>query len=213
MDLPLKLFINNEASQRSGNPNPISSSINSVQYIESKNGERISLRNPTNDDFITNDVRVAGEEDIDTAVTAAKIAFTRGPWSKFSGIQRAACLHKVAAIIEQNAERLAQLESLPTGRPISGIVHFDLKHMVEVFRCEWCFCIWRWDVANYADYAGWADKIEGRSYVEDNGYYKIVRYEPIGVCAGISSWNATFMYVGWKVAPALAAGNAVSKSA
>ena len=72
MDLPLKLFINNEASQRSGNPNPISSSINSVQYIESKNGERISLRNPTNDDFITNDVRVAGEEDIDTAVTAAK---------------------------------------------------------------------------------------------------------------------------------------------
>ena len=37
--------------------------------------------------------------------------------------------------------------------------------------------------------------------------------EPIGVCAGISSWNATFMYVGWKVAPALAAGNAVSKSA
>lgn len=62
----------------------------------------------------------------------------------------------------------------------------------------------------YLDYAGWADKIEGRSYVEDNGFYKIVRYEPIGVCAGIASWNATFMYVGWKVAPALAAGNVVS---
>lgn len=62
----------------------------------------------------------------------------------------------------------------------------------------------------HLDYAGWADKIEGRSYVEDNGFYKIVRYEPIGVCAGIASWNATFMYVGWKVAPALAAGNVVS---
>ncbi len=46
--------------------------------------------------------------------------------------------------------------------------------------------------------------------MEDNGFYKIVRYEPIGVCAGIASWNATFMYVGWKIAPALAAGNTVS---
>ncbi|KAH7419742.1 aldehyde dehydrogenase [Cadophora sp. MPI-SDFR-AT-0126] len=173
MELPLKLFINNE-------------------YLESKNRDRISLSNPTNDASITNDVRVAGEEDINAAVTAAKTAFTRGPWSNFSGRQRAACLHKVAELIETNAERLAHLESLPTGRPISGIIHFDLKHMVEVFKY----------------YAGWADKIEGRSYVEDNGFYKIVRYEPIGVCAGIASWNATFMYVGWKVAPALAAGNA-----
>ncbi|PVH76617.1 aldehyde dehydrogenase [Cadophora sp. DSE1049] len=172
MELPLKLFINNE-------------------YLESKNKDRISLSNPTNDASITNDVRVAGDEDINTAVTAAKTAFARGPWSNFSGGQRAACLHKVAELIEKNAERLAHLESLPTGRPISGIIHFDLKHMVEVFRY----------------YAGWADKIEGRSYVEDNGFYKIVRYEPIGVCAGIASWNATFMYVGWKVAPALAAGN------
>ncbi|CZR68028.1 related to aldehyde dehydrogenase [Phialocephala subalpina] len=124
-------------------------------------------------------------------VSAASAAFARGPWASFSGAQRAACLLRVAALVEENAEKLAYLESLPTGRPISGIIHFDLKHMVEVFRY----------------YAGWADKIEGRSYNEDNGFYKIVRYEPIGVCAGIASWNATFMYVGWKVAPALAAGN------
>ncbi|KAH6691199.1 aldehyde dehydrogenase [Leptodontidium sp. MPI-SDFR-AT-0119] len=173
MEIPTKLFINNE-------------------YVESKSNERISLSNPTNDIAITKDVRVASQEDVDIAVAAANTAFTQGPWSSFSGSQRAACLHKVAALIEQNADRLAHLESLPTGRPISGIIHFDLKHMVEVFRY----------------YAGWADKIEGRSYVEDNGFYKIVRYEPIGVCSGIASWNATFMYVGWKVAPALAAGNA-----
>lgn len=60
------------------------------------------------------------------------------------------------------------------------------------------------------DYAGWVDKIGGESYPEDNGFYKIVRYEPLGVCAGIASWNATFMYIGWKIAPALAAGNCVS---
>jgi acyl-CoA reductase-like NAD-dependent aldehyde dehydrogenase len=56
------------------------------------------------------------------------------------------------------------------------------------------------------------DNIGGESFPDDNGFYKIVRYEPLGVCAGIASWNVTFMYIGWKMAPALAAGNCVSPS-
>jgi aldehyde dehydrogenase (NAD+) len=60
-----------------------------------------------------------------------------------------------------------------------------------------------------ADYAGWADKIEGESFKADYGVYKIVQHEPIGVCAGITSWNATFLYAAWKIAPAVAAGNSV----
>ena len=59
------------------------------------------------------------------------------------------------------------------------------------------------------DYAGWADKIPGESYIDDDGTYKLVQYEPLGVCAGIASWNATFLYVAWKIAPAVAAGNTV----
>jgi aldehyde dehydrogenase (NAD+) len=62
------------------------------------------------------------------------------------------------------------------------------------------------------DYAGWADKVEGESFAADDGTYKIVRHEPLGVCAGIAPWNAPVLYVGWKVAPALAAGNTVSES-
>lgn len=62
------------------------------------------------------------------------------------------------------------------------------------------------------DYAGWTDKISGETFPEHNGVYKIVRHEPLGVCAGIASWNATFMYIGWKIAPAIAAGNAVRTS-
>ena len=65
-------------------------------------------------------------------------------------------------------------------------------------------------LTSHSDYAGWADKIAGESFIDDDGLYKIVQYEPIGVCAGIASWNATFMYVAWKIAPALAAGNTVS---
>ncbi|KAH7061957.1 aldehyde dehydrogenase [Paraphoma chrysanthemicola] len=170
--IPTKLFIANE-------------------YVSSEGHDRLALRNPWNDSDITNDVHVAGKDDINNACLAADAALKKGPWAQFTGAQRSAHLLRVAALMEENAEKLAYLESIPTGRPISAIIHFDIKHMVEVFRY----------------YAGWADKIEGRSYIEDNGFYKIVRYEPIGICAGIASWNATFMYVGWKIAPALAAGN------
>jgi len=62
------------------------------------------------------------------------------------------------------------------------------------------------------DYAGWADKIEGDAFDADDGVYKLVRHEPLGVCAGVASWNATFLYAAWKIAPALATGNSVSSA-
>ncbi|KAK2595905.1 hypothetical protein N8I77_013694 [Diaporthe amygdali] len=153
-------------------------------------GEKLTLRNPVDDSVIADDVPVAGTEDVDRAVALGREAFRRGPWAKFTGIQRSACLNKFADLVEKNVERLAYAESLPTGRPVAGIIHFDLAHMVQVYRC-------------------WADKIGGESFGEDNGFAKIVRYKPLGVCAGIASWNSTFMYIGWKLAPALAAGNTV----
>lgn len=61
----------------------------------------------------------------------------------------------------------------------------------------------------WSDYAGWADKIEGESFASEGGIHKFITHQPLGVCAGIASWNATFLYAAWKIAPALAAGNAV----
>lgn len=61
----------------------------------------------------------------------------------------------------------------------------------------------------FQDYAGWADKIEGESFGADDGKYKIVRHEPLGVCAGIAPWNGPVLYIGTKIAPAVAAGNTV----
>lgn len=55
-------------------------------------------------------------------------------------------------------------------------------------------------------YAGWTDKIPGEQYPEENGIYKIVQYEPIGVCAGIGAWNGTGLFFGFKAAPAVAVG-------
>lgn len=59
------------------------------------------------------------------------------------------------------------------------------------------------------DYAGWCDKIKGDSYPPEDGFYKIVRHEPLGVCAGITAWNGSLHFFSWKVAPALACGNTV----
>ncbi|KAJ4420107.1 hypothetical protein N0V82_004554 [Gnomoniopsis sp. IMI 355080] len=148
---------------------------------------------PVHDTVVVDDVQLAGKADVDRAVAEAKTAFRHGPWAKFTGSQRAACLNKFADLVEKHAERLAYAEALPTGRPLAGVLHFDLPHMVEVYRY----------------YAGWADKIAGDSFAEENGFAKIVRYQPLGVCASIASWNSTFMYIGWKLAPALAAGNTV----
>lgn len=83
-----------------------------------------------------NDVSVAVQDDIDHAVAVAKEAFLHGPWAKFSGPQRAVCLNRFADLVERDAKRLAYAESLPSGRPIFGIVHFDLAHMVQVYRCK-----------------------------------------------------------------------------
>ncbi|KIW20125.1 hypothetical protein PV08_00700 [Exophiala spinifera] len=160
------------------------------EFVSSKGSERLTLTNPWDESTVATDVHVANAADVDSAVAASVQAVKKGPWKKFTGAQRAACMLKFADLAEKNAEKLARLESLPTGRPVSMITHFDIPNMVSVFRY----------------YAGWADKIAGKTFPEDNGVYKIVRYEPMGVCAGIASWNATFLYVGWKIAPALAAG-------
>lgn len=85
---------------------------------------------------MADDIPVAGKQDIDRAVAAADEAFRRGPWSSFTGPQRAACLSKLADLVEHNAEDLARTESLATGRPIGMILNFDLKHMVQVYRCK-----------------------------------------------------------------------------
>ncbi|KAM5363923.1 hypothetical protein ACJZ2D_011775 [Fusarium nematophilum] len=165
------------------------------EFVEALNqgSTKLTLINPYNDTIVVDDVPIAGRQDADLAVLSAQKAFREGAWASFTGSERAACLNKFADLVEKNVERLAYAESLPTGRPIVDIIHFDLAHMVQVFRCEYHLFY----------------KIAGQSFAEDNGFAKIVKYQPLGVCASIASWNATFMYVGWKLAPALAAGNTV----
>lgn len=97
--------------------------------------QKLTLLSPVDDTVVVDDVQLAGTADVDKAVSEAKYAFRHGPWAKFTGSQRAACLLKFADLVEKHAQRLAFAEALPTGRPIAGVLHFDLPHMVEVYRC------------------------------------------------------------------------------
>ena len=61
----------------------------------------------------------------------------------------------------------------------------------------------------FPDYAGWCGKQKGETHAPDDGFYKIVQHEPIGVCAAVTAWNGSLHFFGFKVAPAVATGNAV----
>lgn len=169
--LQTNLFINNE-------------------YVPSSTGETTSIYNPSTDELVTDKVQIASEADVDRAVAAAKAAFPK--WRATPSSQRAAILMKFADLLEQNAPRLAKLESMAMGQPVT-LANMMIKLPATTYRY----------------YAGFANKIGGESFAPefDGDSYKIVSYEPLGVCAGISAWNGTHVLCAWKAAPALIAGN------
>jgi aldehyde dehydrogenase (NAD+) len=139
---------------------------------------------------VTNEIHCASEEDVNAAVDAARAAY-QGPWGRMSGQERAKRMLALADLLDENKERLMGLESLAIGLPVSigRVIGRSLGP------------IWRY-------YAGFCDKIPGEFIPEgDDDVYKVVRYEPFGVCAGIGAWNASLFFFSMKTAPAVAAGN------
>jgi aldehyde dehydrogenase (NAD+) len=108
----------------------------SHQYVKAKSGETLSIYNPYDGSLVTSDVQVAGPEDVDDAVAAAKEAYSTGPWSRFTGAQRSACMNRFADLAEKNAERLAYLETIAMGRPIATLLGMDIPHLAQCYRCK-----------------------------------------------------------------------------
>ncbi|TVY92217.1 Aldehyde dehydrogenase, cytosolic [Lachnellula willkommii] len=165
-----------------------------LQQIEGKFVAPLSQRtssifNPKNNSLVTNKHPLCGQEDIDLAVETARAAF-RGPWSSFSGAERGDCLYRLADLVDRNAEEAAYWESVCSGRVVSQLSH-EVPWIARVIRY----------------YAGWCDKLEGESLTDDDGFFKIVKHEPLGVCTGITPWNGPLMVLALKAAPALATGN------
>lgn len=160
------------------------------QFVPAKNGGTIDVLNPSNGELITK-IAAAEAEDIDIAVAVAKRAFPS--WAATPAAERGRLLLKLADLIEEHTEELAQLESLDTGHPIRDSRRLDVPRTAACFRY----------------FGGIADKIEGSVIPVEQGFLNYVVREPIGVVGQIVPWNFPLMFTSWKLGPALAAGNTV----
>ena len=105
------------------------------KYVDAKSKETLDVYNPSDDSLVVAGVHVAGSADIDAAVAAAAAAFKTGPWRTFSGQERAACMLKMADLIEANMERLGRLETLAMGVPVV-LSKMLLGMILPIWRCK-----------------------------------------------------------------------------
>jgi len=160
------------------------------QFVDARDGATIDVLNPHNGELITS-ISAAGTADVDAAVAAATRAFPA--WSRMAASERGRLLLKLAERIEHEADALARLETLDTGHPLRDSRNIDVPRTAAVFRY----------------FGGMADKIEGSVIPVDTGFLNYVTRAPIGVVGQIVPWNFPLMFTGWKLGPALAAGNTV----
>ncbi|WP_420453784.1 aldehyde dehydrogenase [Ilumatobacter sp.] len=138
-------------------------------------------------------VALSGRSDVERAVDAARRAFDDGPWPRMGFAERGAILHRLADLIEANADELAAADSKDMGKPISAMLAKDVPRAAQNFRF-------------FADHARMA---ASEVYPTDTGHHAYARFESAGVVAAIAPWNFPLMLETWKIAPALAWGNTV----
>jgi len=133
---------------------------------------------------------LAGNEETDLAVAAARRAFDEGPWPKRSGAERASCLSKLASLIREHADELALIETLESGKPIAQARN----------EMEWAAGIWDYAAASCRNLAGDTYNSLGEQMLG------LVVREPIGVVGMITPWNFPLLIISQKLPFALAAG-------
>jgi aldehyde dehydrogenase (NAD+) len=161
------------------------------RWVPSESGKTFATINPSTGEEICQ-VAEADAADVDKAVKAARAAF-EGPFRKMRASERGRLLYRLADLIEANADELARLETLDNGKPLS------IAKAVDVAKT----------VACYRYFAGWADKVQGKTIPIDGDFFCYTRHEPIGVVGQIIPWNYPMLMQSWKLAPALATGNTV----
>ncbi|MCU4179804.1 aldehyde dehydrogenase family protein [Bosea sp. BH3] len=136
---------------------------------------------------------VADADLVDRAVVAAKAALAESGWGGLAPRERARALHRWADLIETEAETLARLEAIASTRPISELMAGDVPVTAEQIRF----------------FAEFADKEGGDLVPTGADSFGMIATEPYGVVGAITPWNFPINMAGWKLGPALAAGNAV----
>ncbi|WP_406053426.1 aldehyde dehydrogenase [Streptomyces sp. NBC_01077] len=159
-------------------------------WTDAADGRRFDSINPFDGSHWA-DVPLAGEDDVDAAIRAARAAFDSGPWPTTPPSRRAALLRRLGDLITERADDLACVQVLENGkliREVAGQTRALAGH---------CYF-----------YAGVAETMHGQTLASSvpNMHVFTVR-EPIGVVAAITPWNSPLALLLWKLCPALAAGN------
>lgn len=167
-----------------------------AQYIDGQlrsgtSGQSHTVVNPaTGEEVLT--YELASTADVDAAVAAAKRAFPA--WSAATPGERSDALHRLAAVLAEQAEDFAYAESLQCGKPIKLSTEFDVPGTID----------------NTAFFAGAARHLQGQAAAEYSGdHTSYVRREAIGVVGSIAPWNYPLQMAAWKILPAIAAGNTI----
>jgi aldehyde dehydrogenase (NAD+) len=159
------------------------------KWLPSASGKTFDTIHPATEEVICK-VAEGDKADVDAAVDAAREAFDNGPWRTMDARDRGALIYKLAELIEEEAEELAALETLDNGKPINDSRTADIPLVIDCLKY----------------YAGWADKIQGKTIPIRGDYFCYTRREPVGVVGQIIPWNFPALMAAWKWGPALAAG-------
>lgn len=163
------------------------------RFVDSVSGKTFPTINPATGEKIC-DVAEGDKADVDIAVKAAKEAFKLGsPWRTMDASERGKLLNRLADLLERDQAYLASLETLDNGKPFNDSFNIDLSMTIKCYRY----------------YAGWADKIHGKTIPIDGSFLTYTRHEPVGIVGQIIPWNFPLLMQAWKLGPALAAGNAI----
>jgi aldehyde dehydrogenase (NAD+) len=162
------------------------------EAVDALSGRTFTTFNPATEEPIC-EIGEAGPEDVDRAVKAARAAFESGAWPKMKPSDRQRVLWKLGDLVLEHADELARLETLDNGKPIFESRQVDIPMVANCFHY----------------FSGWATKLAGETLPVSPAYFTYTLREPVGVVGAIIPWNFPMIMVGWKAAPALAAGNCV----
>ncbi|XP_075266013.1 retinaldehyde dehydrogenase 3-like, partial [Convolutriloba macropyga] len=162
------------------------------EYVDCVSGKTFESVNPATEETICM-VQEGDKADVDKAVAAARAAMKRNsPWRKMNPGDRGKILGKFADIMERDCAMIGTVEVIDNGKPF-------LMALLDIFNCA--------NIFRY--YAGYCDKIEGRTLAMEDGKMGFTKYDPVGVVGAITPWNYPFAMSCVKLAQCMCAGNAV----
>lgn len=162
------------------------------EAVDAASGSTFDTTNPATGATIASVARGAAA-DIDRAVASSREAMASPEWLRMDAHKRSRLMWRLADLIEENADELGALETRDNGKPYFESRKVDLPSVVENFRY----------------FAGLADKVGGQTIPVSGPFLNYTLREPVGVVGVIVPWNFPLSLAAWKVAPALACGNAV----